>query len=80
MNGKLSRTFEETLGVGQGKSRASDHYKVFNQPLLDKLEDAQLGIWCGDICVSVDGIADDVYKVQRSVLHLTIVSIKEWHL
>ena len=34
MNGKLSRTFEETLGVGQGKSRASDHYKVFNQPLL----------------------------------------------
>ena len=61
MNGKLSRTFEETLGVGQGKSRASDHYKVFNQPLLDNLEDAQLGIWCGDICVSVDGIADDVY-------------------
>ena len=71
MKGKLSRAFEEILGVGQGKPRASDHYKIFISPCLDILEQSNLGLWCGgDLCITVAGVADDVYLITDDPVKL----------
>ena len=66
MNGKLSRPFEELLGVKQGHIRSSDNYKVYINPLLDTLEDSKLGIWVGPVNVSSSNCADDVYLITDS--------------
>ena len=52
MNGKLSRSFEEVLGVGQGKCRAADHFKIFINLCLDSLDKSELGIWMGKYCIN----------------------------
>ena len=64
MNGQLSRPFKETLGVKQGHVRSSDNYKVYINPLLDTLEESQLGIWIGPVNVSSSDCADDVYLIS----------------
>ena len=61
MKGFLSQNIEEKLGVKQGRNKSSDHYKVYIAPLLDTLESSNLGIWIGNINVSVSGVAGDVY-------------------
>ena len=64
MDGKLSRSISEKLGVKQGRNKSSDHYKVCIAPLLDTLDNANLGVWIGPINVSVSGVADDVYLMS----------------
>ena len=64
MKGQLSQPFEETLGVKQGHVRSSDNYKVYINPLLDTLEESQLGIWIGPVNVSSSDCADDVYLIS----------------
>ena len=64
MDGKLSRSIEETLGVKQGRNKSSDHYKVYIAPLLDTLDTSNLGVWIGNINVGVSGVADDVYLMS----------------
>ena len=67
MNGQVSVNIEEGLGVKQGKNKSSDHYKVYIAPLLDTLESADLGVWIGNVNVSVSGVADDGrHTVQTS--------------
>ena len=61
MNGKLSAPLTETLGVGQGKIRSSDHYKIYINPLLETLECANLGVNVGPVNTGVSCAADDVY-------------------
>ena len=63
-DGKLSRSIQEVLGVKQGRNKSSDHYKVYIAPLLDTLDNANLGVWIGPINVSVSGVADDVYLMS----------------
>ena len=64
MKGQLSDTLEEKLGVKQGHVRSSDNYKVYINPLLDTLEESQLGIWIGPVNVSSSDCADDVYLIS----------------
>ena len=64
MNGMLSRSIEESLGVKQGRNKSSDHYKVYIAPLLDTLDTSNLGVWIGNINVGVSGVADDVYLMS----------------
>ena len=64
MNGQLSRPFKETLGVKQGHVRRSDNYKVYIDPLLDKLEESQLRIWIGPVNVSSSDCADNVLDIS----------------
>ena len=64
MNGKLSRSIEENLGVKQGRNKSSDHYKIYIAPLLDTLDTSSLGVWIGHINVGVSGVADDVYLMS----------------
>ena len=42
MSRKISQPLNENLGVGQGKIRSSDHYKIYINPALETLESAQL--------------------------------------
>ena len=80
MNGKLSRPFEELLGVKQGHIRSSDNYKVYINPLLDTLEDSQLGIWVGPVnvsnCADVYLITDSERKLQCLKLWTMDLDIK----
>ena len=64
MNGQLSRSITEKLGVKQGRNKSSDHYKVYIAPLLDTLDNAGLGVWIGNFNVGVSGVADDVYLLS----------------
>ena len=64
MNGQLSRSIEETLGVKQGRNKSSDNYKIYIAPLLDTLDNSDLGVWIGHINVGVSGVADDVYLMS----------------
>ena len=61
MNKKLSLPLEESLGVGQGKIRSSDHYKIYINTVLETLESAQLGVNIGPINVGCCCVADDLY-------------------
>ena len=63
LKGKLSRKFTELKGVKQGRNKSSDHYKLYIAPLLDTIERANLGVWIGNICVSVSAVADDIYPM-----------------
>ena len=69
MKGKLSRKIEETLGVKQGNINSSDDYKIYINPALVMFYAAQLGVWIGDIIVSVTGVADDLYLMSTE-LHM----------
>ena len=64
MNHKISLPLSETLGVGQGKIRSSDHYKVYITPILNTLENASLGINIGPINVGFCCVADDLYVMS----------------
>ena len=45
MHGKLSRSFEETLGVKQGQINSSDDYKVYVNPALNTLDASRRNNW-----------------------------------
>ena len=78
MNGQLSRKFNEVKGVKQGRNKSSDHYKLNIAPLLDTLDSANLGVWIGNVCVSVSGVADDVYPMSDSQTKLqALIDIAE---
>ena len=61
MNGNLSSEFEEKLGVKQGHINSSDHYKIYIKPVLETLDESELGVWIGPVNVSGTGVADDLY-------------------
>ena len=61
MNGNLSSEFEEKLGVKQGHINSSDHYKIYIKPVLETLDESELGVWIGPVNVSGTGVTDDLY-------------------
>ena len=70
MNGKVSQKLTENLGVGQGKIRSSDHYKIYINPVLETLENANLGINIGPINVGISCVADDLYLLSDDQVKL----------
>ena len=70
MNGQLSRPISEKHGVKQGHIRSSDHYTVYNGPVLDTLEDVTLGVWIGSINTGVTGVADDDFLMSDDPVKL----------
>ena len=64
LNGQLSRSFEESLGVKQGHIKSSDNYKIYINPLLDAIDNANLGVWVGHINVGSSAVADDEYLMS----------------
>ena len=70
MNGKISKPLQENLGVGQGKIRSSDHYKIYINPVLETLESAGLGINIGPINTGVSCVADDLYLLSDNQIKM----------
>ena len=64
LNSKISKPLNESLGVGQGKIRSSDHYKNYINPVLLTLDGAELGVSIGPINVGISGVADDLYLMS----------------
>ena len=48
MNGYLSRSISEDTGVKQGNIKSSEHYKIYLNPLLEMIDDSQLGECCAE--------------------------------
>jgi hypothetical protein len=76
MNGKISKSLEERLGVGQGKIKSSDHYKIYIYPVLETLEGAKLGVIIGPINTGVSCVADDLYLISGDQVKLQGLIIK----
>ena len=79
MDGKISRDIYESMGVKQGRNKSSDHYKIYISPLLDSLDKSGLGVCVGNTCVSVSGVADDIYLMsdnQHKLQELINISAK----
>ena len=70
MKGKISKPLVESLGVGQGKIRSSDHYKIYINPGLDTLDSANLGVNIGPINTGVSCVADDLYLLTDNQVKL----------
>jgi hypothetical protein len=70
MDGQLSRPIKETLGVKQGNIKSSDHYTAYNGPVLDTLEDVELGVWIGSVNTGVTGVADDDFLMSDDPVKL----------
>ena len=75
LDGKLSRSVRETLGV---KRCSSNDYKVYVNPALDTFERSQLGVQIGPVNVAVTGVADDLYLLANSQSKLqSLINIAE---
>ena len=61
MDGKISKPLNEYLGVGQGKIRSSDHYKIYINSVLETHERSNLGVDIGPINTGISCVADDIY-------------------
>ena len=70
MNGKISQPLTENLGVGQGKIRSSDHYKIYINSVLETLESANLGINIGPINTGISCVADVLYLISDDQIKL----------
>ena len=70
MQGKLSRSFQETLGVKKGQINSSDDYKVYINPALNMIDASGLGVSLGtkpnQVNVAITGVADDLYLMTDS--------------
>ena len=73
MNGQVSRAFTETAGVKQGNCKSSGHYKIYVNPLLDMIDQSQLGVWIGPINIAQSACADDEYLMTDSQSKLQIL-------
>ena len=64
MKGKVSRSFTESLGVKRGNIKSSDNYKIYNNPLLDTVDSASLGVQVGPVNVGSSACTDDEYLMS----------------
>ncbi|CAG2195543.1 unnamed protein product [Mytilus edulis] len=58
--GNISECFPVSLGVRQGGILSTDLYKLYVNPLLDRLENSNLGIRIGNITCNASACADDI--------------------
>ena len=60
LNNKLSEELVETLGGKQGSVKSGDHWKIYVLPLLETMDNCNLGVTIGPINTGVSACADDV--------------------
>ena len=51
MNGNLSEEFNEQRGVKQGSIKSGDHYKIYVAPIVEFIDQSQLGVQIGPTTV-----------------------------
>ena len=78
MDGKLSKSLQETLGCRQGSLKSGDHYKIYIAPSLETLDSADLGVWIGPINCAISCCADDVltFADTQSKLQLQNIMVR----
>ena len=59
-NGSISETFEVKQGVRQGGILSTDLYKLYINPLLERMEHTNLGTKIGNVLCNATACADDV--------------------
>lgn len=70
---KISRTFQENLGSRQGHKKSSGHYKQYNNPIQQELNQSQLGFSIGKHNISNIAVADDPLGVSNNPHNLQII-------
>ena len=73
MEGRISREFDEELGSRQGHCKAADHYKAYVNPLLNTIDESDLGMVIGPVTITVDGVADDTYLVTDNPTKMQVL-------
>ena len=66
--GNTFHCFKVGMGDRQGSILSTDLYKLYINPLLDRLQDIGIGLKIGNINVNNTGCADDI-AVLSSVMH-----------
>ena len=61
LNGMLSDSLTENRGVKQGQIKSSDHFKIYINPLLNAIDNSNLGVWIGPLNVGQSACADDEF-------------------
>ena len=64
-DGNISEPFNVNQGVRQGEILSTDLYKLYINPLLDRLETSGLGFKIGNISVSNTACADDIVLISE---------------
>ena len=64
-DGNISEPFNVNQGVRQGGILSTDLYKLYINPLLDRLETSGLGLKIGNISVSNTACADDIALISE---------------
>ena len=65
--GQLSDVFGEGHDVRQGGIMSTDLYKVYVNPLLDRLDDIFQGAMIGEVRCAAPSCADDVANVSSKI-------------
>ena len=66
--GNTFHCFKVGMGDRQGSILSTDLYKLYINPLLDRLQDVGIGLKIGNINVNNTGCADDI-ALLSSVMH-----------
>ena len=66
-DGNISEPFNVNQGVRQGGILSTDLYKLYINPLLDRLEASGLGLKIGNISVSNTACADDIALIISEI-------------
>ena len=56
----MSKEYKKTLGYKQGSIGSGEYYKVYAPPVLETLDQYNLGVWIGPVNSSVSPCADDL--------------------
>ena len=64
--GKISEQFPVTQGVRQGGILSADLYKLYINPLLERLENSQIGSIIGNVLCNASTCADDIALMSRT--------------
>ena len=72
MDDNISRTFQENLGSRQGHKKSAGHYKQYNNPIQNELNDSKLGFPIGEFSISNVAVADDLLGIANNPGNLQI--------
>ncbi|MCG8046395.1 MAG: reverse transcriptase domain-containing protein, partial [Candidatus Thiodiazotropha endolucinida] len=71
--GELSSTFVNCQGVRQGGVLSADLYKLYNNPLLDRIKSLGIGARIGDIDIQAPTCADDLTVLSNNPYDLQLL-------
>lgn len=71
-NGKISDQFKVLQGVRQGGILSTDLYKLYVNPLLDRLTSSNIGLKIGNVVCNTRACVDDIALMSRNEVDMQI--------